>query len=143
LNQARYLKVVDDGDVASGQYSGFDLDAIKFFHATGIEETTRRPAFEPLHVLTAYPNPFRHSTNIRYTIHDPGCMIQENPKPELTIYDATGRLVRQWDYPTMRLSGRISWDGTDHASRLLPSGVYILMFQTGESSETKKLLLIR
>jgi len=70
-------------------------------------------------------------------------MIQENPKPELTIYDATGRLVRQWDYPTMRLSGRISWDGTDHASRLLPSGVYILMFQTGESSETKKLLLIR
>jgi len=50
-------------------------------------------------VLKVYPNPSSEKINIRYTIHDAGCMTYN-----IKIYDATGRLVRQWDYETMRQS---------------------------------------
>ena len=34
LSEARYIRIVDDGSSSSGQYAGFDLDAIKFFVST-------------------------------------------------------------------------------------------------------------
>jgi len=34
LSQARYIRIVDDGSASSGQYAGFDLDAIMFFAST-------------------------------------------------------------------------------------------------------------
>ncbi len=99
--------------------------------------------------LSVNPNPFTRTTNIRFSIHarpasqgeagDPGCTTQQ---PTLCIYDATGRLVRQWDHMTMRLSDRISWDGTDHANRQLGGGVYLLEFRIGRHRLFEKLVLI-
>ncbi|MEO0226888.1 MAG: M14 family zinc carboxypeptidase [candidate division WOR-3 bacterium] len=34
LSEARYVRIVDDGSTTSGQYAGFDLDAIKFYAST-------------------------------------------------------------------------------------------------------------
>ncbi len=33
LSEARYVKIVDDGNSTSGQYAGFDLDAVKSVHS--------------------------------------------------------------------------------------------------------------
>lgn len=103
----------------------------------GIAENTIEPAHTVKLEIT--PNPFTNETQIRYVIHDPGSMIQ---KPTLGIYDATGRLVRQWDHTTIRRSDYISWDGTDQSNRQLGSGVYFVNLSAG-NQEAKKVLLVR
>jgi len=42
LNEARYLRIVDDGSQSSGQYAGFDLDAVQFFPQSNIPNVTLR-----------------------------------------------------------------------------------------------------
>jgi len=91
-------------------------------------------------ILQVSPNPFTVKTDIRWMMGD-GRLNTE--KLSMSIYDATGRLVRQWDYPTIRLSDQISWYGRDNSGKQLPNGVYFLKFEAGDHTETKKLLLIR
>ena len=82
------------------------------------------------------PNPTNGRTDFRYQITD-------NTKATLEIYDATGKLIRQWDHTTIRPSDNISWDGRDNQNRMLGSGVYFVKFRAGDFQETQKLLLIR
>ena len=87
--------------------------------------------------LQVSPNPFRHSTGIKWQISDNSQIIN------LEIYDVIGRLVRQWDHRTIRLSDRVSWEGTDQGARRLPSGVYFVTLRAGKYTTTEKVLLIR
>jgi len=133
-----------------------DIVTIKY-GVTGINEEAGNAVCEIPFNLTASPNPFHYQTRIRFTIPDAGCMIEEAnqgisgsvggtseyQKPGLTIYDATGRLVKQWNYPAMRISDHISWDGTDGYARKLPSGVYFVKLEIADYQETRQLLLIR
>lgn len=102
--------------------------------------------------LEANPNPFRLRTNIRYMIeprsHNIGGSLRgksERQKPELRIYDATGRLVKSVLLPTAYylLHTVVSWDGTDGSNRKLGGGVYFLRLVVGNSIQTKKLVLLR
>jgi parallel beta-helix repeat protein len=91
--------------------------------------------------LLVYPNPFSDAVSIRCEMRDAGYRIQDYL---LEIYDITGRMVKSFDpLPYAHSTMQISWDGTDHANRPLPSGVYILRVKAGEHAETQKLLLIR
>ncbi|UCG92902.1 MAG: T9SS type A sorting domain-containing protein [candidate division WOR-3 bacterium] len=101
-------------------------------------------------ILQMSPNPFSKKTDIRYGKTD-------NSRIDLKIYDATGRVVQEFNQLTSHQSSinQIIWDGTDHAHRPVPSGVYFLKLiispirTTGsgreacEYSETRKLMLIR
>ncbi|NOR16777.1 T9SS type A sorting domain-containing protein, partial [candidate division WOR-3 bacterium] len=139
LSQARYIKVVDDGNFSSGQYAGFDLDAIKFFATTGIEE--EQIAHFQSHVLnlSVSPNPFREKTEIEFSIG------QSAEGIELKIYDASGRLVK--DFSRLTLDAlrptQIIWDGTDQNDRMVPAGVYFVRFESGDYSKTEKAILLR
>jgi len=50
--------------------------------------------------------------------------------PNLRIYDASGRLVRQWDGQTIRQSVKLVWDGTDDFNRPVDAGVYFMKYGT-------------
>lgn len=82
--------------------------------------------------LEVYPNPFSNVTDITWQITDHSTV-------ELRIYDISGRLVENFEQP----KSPIIWNGFNNNSKKLPSGVYFLKLQSGEFSETKKLLLIR
>jgi hypothetical protein len=85
-------------------------------------------------VLTANPNPFRN--DIRFTIHDPRCMDKDF---SLIIYDASGRLVKDLS------SGLVSC-GMDHVSwngRSIPPGIYFIQLQTGDKTETAKIVRLK
>jgi parallel beta-helix repeat protein len=90
--------------------------------------------------LEATPNPFRHYTTVRYTIHDPGYMIQN---PTLSIYDASGRLVRSFRTTPYALRNTLSWDGRDDQNRMCNNGTYFVVLQADEHTTTQKILLIR
>jgi parallel beta-helix repeat protein len=98
----------------------------------GIEE------HEPTQTIFTYlqisPNPFRDRVNIKFSIKHSAEVI------ELKIYDATGRMVKDFKHV---INQQIFWNGTDDLNRKLPSGVYFLKFQAGDYSTTEKLLMIR
>ncbi|NOR17651.1 T9SS type A sorting domain-containing protein [candidate division WOR-3 bacterium] len=72
--------------------------------------------------ISVFPNPFSKATKISFGKE------QSAEGIELKIYDVSGRLVRQWDYPTIRQSDHIIWDGTDDSGNHLPAGVYFIHF---------------
>jgi len=114
--------------------------------APGIEEFANpNSAFRIPH-LEVYPNPFTEKTEIRFTIHDSGYRIHDTryriQDASLKIYDVSGRIVRQWDYQTIRLSDQILWDGTDDSGRKLPSGVYFVRLETNKFGKTRKAIVL-
>ncbi len=88
------------------------------------------------------PNPFSQMTTIKFQIPE-GVDSKQKSVVSIKIYDANGRLVRQWDYPTIRLSKRISWGGRDDKGRMLPSGAYFCRLEAGDFRDIKKLLILR
>jgi hypothetical protein len=116
----------------------------------GIEEhKVSQPVATALHIN---PNPFCNRTEIRYMIQDPGYTITDMV---LKIFDATGRLVKDFRITPDALSNTLYWDGRDGQNRMLGSGVYFVKFavspvgttgsggEAGGYTETKKLLLIK
>jgi parallel beta-helix repeat protein len=97
----------------------------------GIEE--HEPSQPVAIALQISPNPFRVRVDIRWQIAD-------NSGVNLKIYDATGRMVKDFKHV---INQQIFWNGTDDLNRKLPSGVYFLKFEVGEHSTTEKLLMIR
>jgi hypothetical protein len=116
-------------DVIVGIFVRFDSPGI----AEAQEAAVQRPGLE------IYPNPFRHSTDIRYRISD--C----RQKCELEIYDITGRLVTTLSEQISVSSHQISvrWDGKDCQGRKVPSGVYFIRFETWGYKETEKIVISR
>ncbi len=98
----------------------------------------------------AVPNPFREMTEIRFyagkglPVSGSGA-TGELAATELRIYDASGRLIRQFG----RLSGqqapidRIAWDGTDEDGRRVRSGIYFSRLKVGDSYSTRTILRVR
>jgi hypothetical protein len=108
---------------------------------TGISETTGFVTV-PLSYIAVSPNPFTRQTQVRFMIHDTGCMIQETA---LRIYDATGRLVRSFyrESSIMDHGSVVSWDGTDDTGRRLPAGVYLLAIPDSAGTRTIPVVFLR
>ncbi len=84
-----------------------------------------------------YPNPFNSSTTVNFDIAKSG-------EVKLEIFNALGQkvrtLVNQWMSPG---SYHLNWDGRDEKGDSVASGVYFCKVQTEESSQTKKMLLLK
>ncbi len=125
------IAFISDSDFDVGE--GFYIDDVIVEHVTPIEEFTQN-GMKPIS-LEIYPNPFRNSAEIR-------CQITDD-RSQIRIFDVTGRLVQQWDYQTIRLSDRISWDGKDKLNRSLPAGVYFVQLETEGQKIARKAILLR
>lgn len=97
-----------------------------------IDEINLRPILEQ-----NSPNPFRHSTIIRY-------WFPHNTSVKLTIWDVRGALQRvlmNESQPAGRRS--IQWDGRDENGSPLPNGIYFYRIETSGYKLSKKLILLR
>jgi len=123
----------------------------KFYPFTSIKEDAGYRIQDAGLGLQIYPNPFSKKLDIRWRIADRRLQITDRqlsaignqPSVSLKIYDAGGRLVRQWDYQTIRLSDQILWHGDDNFGRKLPSGIYFCELAAGNHRLTKKMILCR
>lgn len=115
----------------------------EFVTTTGIEEEKQIPNTKcQMPKLEIYPNPFRHTTEIRYQMTDDRSTFNV---PRLTIYDATGRLVKQFLLPTsyFSLSTSVEWDGTDANGKELSGGIYFINLEIKEKRFIQPVVLIR
>jgi hypothetical protein len=100
------------------------------------QESGSLPANEPS--IFIRPNPVYSTASISYSLPN-----NTNEPVNLKIYDAAGRMVRRWDYETIRLSDNISWNGTDENGKALSNGIYFVVLETGKDRLTQKLILLR
>jgi hypothetical protein len=84
-----------------------------------------------------YPNPFNPSTTIAFRLAEAGTV-------DLRVFDVAGRLVRTL------VSGRLDdgdhlvpWQGRDDAGRPVASGVYFYRLETGDFSESRRMVLAK
>ncbi|MHB9028902.1 MAG: FlgD immunoglobulin-like domain containing protein [Candidatus Latescibacterota bacterium] len=84
-----------------------------------------------------YPNPFNPSTTISFSLGAP-------EKVTLTVYDITGRKVRELISGPMSAGAHsVVWDGKDERGKAVSSGVYLSRLEAGGKAETRRMLLIR
>jgi len=98
----------------------------------------------PTTKLTVSPNPFHGTTCFQYAIGSKqhAAISQESI---LCIYDATGRLVRDFSLPTAYglPSAVVYWDGTDDAGNKFPAGIYFVQIEADGYTEREKVILLR
>ena len=84
-----------------------------------------------------HPNPFNLQTNITYSVSTTG-------RVNLTIYDLLGRRVRTLaDENQAPGEKSLNWDGKDDKGNTVASGIYLYKIETGEFTETKKMMLLK
>jgi flagellar hook assembly protein FlgD len=88
-------------------------------------------------MIRVYPNPFRTSTQIRYT-------LQEGAKVQITIYTLLGQKAGVLeDKDRGPGTHTLTWDGTDAHGNELAVGTYICCIQAGSHREVVKIVLLK
>ena len=93
--------------------------------------TPPAPALGPV-----YPNPTRGSVSARLTL--PAAV-----PVDASIFDLSGRRVRNVLSGSQSGQVQIAWDGTDDSGRAARPGVYMLLVRAGSKRLERKLLLVR
>ena len=84
-----------------------------------------------------YPNPFNPVTTIGYSLPKASDML-------LNIYDMQGKLVKTL-VSGVQPAGfhSVAWDGTNNASELSPSGIFIYRMTAGDFQKTGRMTLLK
>lgn len=101
----------------------------------GIEENDQVTA--PTSIIEIYPNPCRRLINISL------CIEQSAKSIELKIYDVSGRLVKQFNHPTIGLSDHIVWHGTDDTGKRAPEGIYFIHLESDNINIMEKIIFLK
>ncbi len=135
---------VDFSDAQHGIACGYDYilrttNGGQTWTHVGVEElTTNGPIGS---ALTANPNPFIQTTNIRFTIHDTGSMIQD---VSIGVYDISGQLVKNLSGQSSVIGNQssASWDGTDARGNRVPAGIYFIQLNTAGQVASEKVIML-
>lgn len=88
--------------------------------------------------LQVHPNPFTKLTAINFEVGS-----RQYAVGSLKIYDITGKLVKQWNYPTIQPSNHITWDGTDEVGNKVSVGVYVVRLESDGFTATEKITVLK
>jgi hypothetical protein len=127
----------------NGAYLNQDYFTLYISIQSGVQESSSKDRLTG-RSLKVFPNPARGQVNIRYMIHDAGCM---NNKVSFKIYDITGRMVKNLSINLgsciMNRVSVLTWDGTDQSGRTVSAGVYFIKLETGKDVMIEKLILLK
>ena len=84
-----------------------------------------------------YPNPFNPSTIISYT-------LPKRADVTISIINLLGQSVKTIKNDN-QIAGQheIFWDGTDQSGRFIASGIYFYQINSGEYTESKKMIMLK
>ncbi|RMD58562.1 T9SS C-terminal target domain-containing protein, partial [Candidatus Parcubacteria bacterium] len=137
-----------DTDVAVGESHNYTLTAFDFAgnESEGAEVSlvVTSVAGEPPSAIPKafalhqnYPNPFNPETVI-------GFDVPEKSLVRIEIYNILGQKVRTLaDRSYAPGTYKVRWDGMDASGRRLPTGVYAYRLRAGQTTITRKMMLIR
>ncbi len=83
-------------------------------------------------LLDAYPNPFKHSNVIHYTLKEP-------TQVQIEIFNAKGQLIKKASYNHTKAGHyKMTWNALE-----LPEGIYLYRMTTNEYTASKKIILMK
>jgi hypothetical protein len=114
--------------------NGFPTLVTYGMHVTPIEDTFQAEEISAI-LYNAYPNPFKPETTLSFD-------VKENDVAKLMIFNVRGQMIKS--YPEFR-SGyhMVNWKGVDMNDIPVTSGVYFYRLETGQGSQTKKIMLLK
>jgi len=111
------------------------LTAISF--PTSVPNQNYADKLKSYQLFQNYPNPFNSLTDVNF-------YLPAKAKVKIAITDIAGRNVNiLTDELFDQGLHRLSWDGTNSLRQQLPSGIYFIIFQSGDYADSKKLILLR
>lgn len=95
------------------------------------------PALQAASIASIYPNPFNPTTNVDLVLEQAGNV-------RVDVYSLDGIRVRTL-LDEMRPAGEFSlrWSGLDDGGKRVGSGAYFFRVESGEASDTRKVLLLK
>jgi hypothetical protein len=132
----------------ASQGSGTDYDycTIKYVQSgTGIKEETEGGEKPSDFALSQnYPNPFNPITTIPFQVKSLELGVGGPYRTTLAVYNILGQKVRTLvDEDRAPGEYQVVWDGKDDDGKDVASGVYFYQLRVGNSSEPKKMLLLK
>jgi len=99
--------------------------------------TSAEPPSRKLVLQQNVPNPFNPSTAIAFT-------LPQAQRVRLKVFDRSGRYVATlYDDVAPQGETTVQWEGVDEGGRLVASGVYLYRLESGETSQTRRMTLVR
>ena len=84
-----------------------------------------------------FPNPFNPNTLLRYDLPQSGMV-------NISIHDMTGRKIKTLVNSAQSAGYKtIQWNGTDDNNKSVSAGLYLYTIQTGNFTQTKKMVLLK
>lgn len=101
----------------------------------GVSAIHKKP--HSLTLYQNYPNPFNLVTKLRYA-------LPEESQVKLEIYNISGQKVTTLVNEKQKAGYHtIHWNGQDHSSKKVASGIYFYKLQARDYAETRKMALVR
>jgi len=84
-----------------------------------------------------YPNPFNPITTLKYD-------LPEGSFVNITVYDMLGNVINNLINMNQNSGSKsVQWDATNNQGEPVSAGVYLYRIQTGDFSQTKKMVLLK
>ena len=130
-------KVTTSGQYAYVASSAYGLQIYKY-GLSGIDDNNDFSVEENTFTLFQnYPNPFLHSTNIRY-------QLKEECEVILEVYDLAGRLLNTIVNDKQKEGYHsVKWGGKTKSGSNAAGGIYFYRLKAGNSTETRKMCLLK
>lgn len=139
---SRMLRAVDldlDGDLdLIGVAEGLFYVVANGGFATAVaQEKFSLPA--QFSISPIYPNPAKDQARIELNLP----AVVEREEITVTVFDVTGRLIRNWRLNEYKQPIRLNWDLRDQSSDLVPSGIYLVEAQTDQLRAVQKFSVLK
>lgn len=134
------LRIGNGGNVNGERGVVGRIDEVKIYNnfegiTTGVEEDNSLPTTYELY--QNYPNPFNPKTVINFSIPKAGTVV-------ISVYDMLGRKIKTLLNDDLYVGRHtLSWDGKNDNGKIVSSGLYLYRLDAGNTSLTKKMLLIK
>ncbi len=134
--QSHSSVIFDNKIWVMGGYDGSNRNDVWYSTGLGIEDN-REPVSVDNYQLSAFPNPLKTKTIIRYS-------LPVAQKVRLSIYNTSGVLIKSL-VDTNRPAGEYSvvWNGRDENNQVVANGIYFYTLLTSSYKSVNKLILNR
>jgi len=140
----KYLEIIFDIIGKQGDRSNIELvsyrinsDAEKYGYSSFVVGDDRVEFAEQYELFQNSPNPFNPTTTIKYNLPERSNVI-------VKIFNLLGEeiitLVNETQNPGLK---SVIWDGKDKSGKLVSSGIYIYILETGEFLQSRKMMFLR
>ncbi len=137
-------RFIEQGKTYEYRLADVDYNNVVTYHATRsiYIDSNPLPTTANGFIVSAYPNPFNPTLNIRYSVHSN--VAENNALVQVDIYNISGKLVKNI-ITTEQSAGwhEVQWNGSDLNGNKVAGGTYIYRVKIGNTVKSSKIIFLQ